>query len=297
MQSKERCATFSITIQNSKTMIKFISGFTLTALLFMAACNETDDIVPSTSTDTSVELTTSEDISNIQYMGQEVDLLVDEIADTRDPGDCPDITLEYPRGKFPNTITIAFGDSCVRRHDHVLSGNIIVQISAPKHEEGATRTITFDDFTIDGVVHAGSRTITNTGVDDEGNITLSKEVDVQLEFPTGETAIWQANYIVQQTQGGSTPVKLDDAFRITGGGNGVNRNGHAYEVTITEPLVHFMSCRWLISGIISNEVTIEGEVQTHSVYFGYPAGECDNLALVSLADGTEKEIRIRRRWW
>jgi len=278
-------------------MIKRISFFTFASLLLFAACNESDDVKPSGTTDVEVELTTSEDISNIQYMGQEIDLLVDEIADTRDPGDCPEITLAYPRGKFPNTITIDFGDSCVRRHDHVLSGSIVVELSAPRHEEGATRTVTFDGFAVDGIVHSGTRNVTTVAVDDEGNLTRIKEVDVQLEFPTGEVATWQASYTIEQTQGGSTPAFFDDAFSITGSGSGINRNGNEFTVTISEPLVHHIACRWLISGIITNEVNVEGEVRTHSINFGYPAGECDSLALVTLSDGTQKEIRVRRRWW
>lgn len=278
-------------------MIKRISFFAFASLIFLAACNETDDVTPSATTDVDVELTTSEDISNIQYTGQEIDLLVDEIADTRDPGDCPEITMANPRGKFPNTITIDFGDSCVRRHDHVLSGIIVVELSAPRDEVGASRTVTFDGFAIDGIVHSGTRTVTTIAVDNEGNVSRSKEVDVQLEFPTGEITTWQASYIIEQTQGGSTPALFDDAFRITGSGSGINRNGHEFTLTISEPLVHHIACRWLISGIITTEVNIEGELRTHSINFGYPAGECDNLALVTVSDGSEKEIRIRRRWW
>ena len=277
-------------------MIRQISILVFAMFAFLIACNKSDEVNP-TNVDTSNAIATTEDIANVQYLEEEVDLEVEEITDTRDPGDCPEITSLLPKGEFPNTITIDFGDSCVRRNDHVFSGIIIVEVTGPKNEAGSVRTITYDGFAIDGILHTGSRTITITGVDDEGNVTLTKDVDIQLEFPNGQTATWISSRTMQQTEGGSTPYRYDDSWIITGSTEGVNRNGDNFTAEITEQLVVSSACRWLISGIITTEVTVENEVQTHSINFGYPSGDCDNLALVTLSNGDEKVIRVRRRWW
>ena len=109
------------------------------------------------------------------------------------------------------------------------------------------------------------------------------------------TTIRTVNYTIQQIAGGDTDERIDDVFEITGSAEGVNRRGHAYTATITEPLIRQRDCRWLVDGTIEFTVTTETETLTRTIDYGYPNGECDNRALVTLNDGTEKVIKVRLR--
>ena len=278
-------------------MIKHISFFGLVLAIFLSSCNDSQDVTPVQTSD--ADLVTSEDVTTIEYLQNELEETVDEIMETRGPGDdCVTFTLTNPPGEFPNTLIIDFGDGCEGPRGHVKSGMIIVEQSAPMAELGAERVVSFKDFFVDNVQVTGSKTLTNTAVDTEGNITLVRSSSLELLFPNGQSVSHTANFTIQQVAGGSTDERFDDIFEITGSAEGVNRFGHSYTATITEPLIRDRSCRWLTDGVIELQVTIEGEVFTRTIDYGHPDdGACDNLALVTLNDGSEKTIRIHRRWW
>ena len=278
-------------------MIKNISFFGLVLAILLSSCNDSKDVTPVQIRD--ADLVTSEDITTIEYLQNELEETVDGIMEIRDPGDsCVTFTLLNPQGEFPNTLIIDFGGGCEGTNGHVKSGMIIVEQSAPMNEPGAIRIVSFKNFFVDSVQVAGTKSLTNTGVDTDGNITLVRSSEIELIFPNGMMASRIVNFTIQQVAGADTDQRFDDVFEITGSAEGVNRHGHAYTATITDPLVRRRNCRWLVDGVIVLEVTIEGEVFSRSIDYGHPNdGECDRLALVTLNDGTEKTIRIHRRWW
>ena len=112
---------------------------------------------------------------------EETEVLVDALLDAHDPmDDCPLITFKQPRGTFPNTLTIDFGDNCVGPYGHVRKGSIVVEISAPLDEAGASRSITTVDFMIDGLLIVGSTVLTNQGYDADQNVSFSRFTSIQF---------------------------------------------------------------------------------------------------------------------
>ncbi len=241
--------------------------------------------------------TSSEDVTT----NQSIDLIAEDEADSfvfnfadngvaQDRG-CGVVTYQKPKGTFPNVITIDFGTGCTDLNGREKKGKLVVNVSGDMKLKGSSRTITPDNFFVDGVQVEGSRTLTNTGTDLNGFLCFTRVVDNQkLTFPGGAVASWSSATKLCQTEGGGTKERLDDVFSITGSSNGVNRKGVAFNAEITEALIKKTACPWFVQGKsklsdANREVTID-----------YGDGSCDKKAVVTLPNGTTKEIQIRR-WW
>ena len=275
--------------------MKKILGFAAFALLLaLTACQQDNSVEPTT-----IDLVSVEDENTLEYIDNTLDEMIDQVVETRDPGnDCLEITFLNPPGQFPNKVTFDFGDGCEGPHGHELSGKIVVKQSAPMGEPGAIRTVYHDDFSIDGVIISGTRRVENVSAGEETGLVFIRTIDITLTFPNGMTANRSGEQTITQVEGMETDVRFDDVFEITGQVTGTTRNGNTYTSIITEPLIRRLNCRWLTDGVVEHELTTSTEVLTRTIDFGYPNdGECDNLALVTLPDGTEKEIKIHRKWW
>ena len=66
-------------------MIKHISFFGLVLAILLSSCNDSQDVTPVQISD--ADLVTSEDITTIEYLQNELEETVDGIMETRDPGD------------------------------------------------------------------------------------------------------------------------------------------------------------------------------------------------------------------
>lgn len=234
-------------------------------------------------------IVTAEDISAAEDYGAQVDLDADQAVEERGGGSCPTVTFAQPEGTWPNTITIDYGAACTRPDGRVLSGKIIVSQTAEMNMAGAVRTVTFENFKIDGTQLEGTRTRVNNGKNADGlwNFTVTG-ANMKLSFEDGTTVTWDKTRTSTLTRGGNTLTYLDDVWSSTGSATGVNRNGVALTATITEPLIKRASCRWITSGVI--EFSSNG--RTRMLDFG--DGTCDRLGTLTLANGDTYTVRLRR---
>lgn len=235
-------------------------------------------------------IVTAEDISAAEDYGAQVDLDADQAIQERGGGgSCPTVTFAQPEGTWPNTITIDYGAACTRPDGRVLSGKIVINQTAEITAAGAVRTITFENFKIDGTQLEGTRTRTNNGKNANGhwNFTVTGE-NMKLSFEDGATITWDKTRTSTLIQGGNTLTYLDDVWSSTGSATGVNRNGTAFTMTITSPLVKRAVCRWISSGVI--EFSSNG--RTRTLDFG--DGTCDRFGTLTLANGDTYSIRLRR---
>jgi hypothetical protein len=280
--------------------MKTIKWLALSALflgVLFTACKKDED-TQLTQAETQQMIVASEDQTVSEDFYEDVDYQVDWAIETRDGGgtglpDCPVVTIEPADGSYPRTITIDFGDGCNGGLDgRFRKGQIIINQSAAFHVEGAVRVATLQDYFVDDAHIEGTRTWVNEGFDAQGNVTFSRTVEGgKITFPDGSQSTWQSNYTLMQVEGGGTPlILLDNVFETTGSGSGVNRNGKAYTVEITSPLVKKRICVWIVAGAI--ELTVDGK----TVSLDYGNGICDNKATLTLPNGTQHEILVRR-WW
>ncbi len=258
----------------------------LVAITFTACDKNADQL----SDEDSVTMT-AEDAAVMEDMVADVEEQVDYNVEFRSgDDDCPTVTVEPDDGSFPKTITIDFGDGCEGPNGKVRAGQIIVTQTAPMHQAGAQRSVTFQNFSIDGVQIEGTKTLTNNGPNDEGQPTFTREVSgFVMTFPDGTSSSFDATWTRTWIEGYDTDLWLDDVFAITGSASGVNRQGVAFSSEIIEPLIKKRICPWIVAGV--KQVT-KGD-QTFSIDYG--DGACNRWATLTLPNGETKEIKLR--WW
>jgi hypothetical protein len=88
------------------------------------------------------------------------------------------------------------------------------------------------------------------------------------------------------TAGANTKnLLIDDEYTITGNGSGVNRKGNAYTLTIQDPLVVKIACKYITQGIIefvNSKKTLE---------IDYGNGSCDDDATITI-NGVTYNIKL-----
>ncbi len=268
-------------------------------LVFLFTACQKDEIAEPI--ESNVELTSSEDIILIQNIVEEIDYLeeetslstatTEEITPRSVENDCATITVAPEDRSFPRTITINFGEGCEGPRGHVLQGIIDITISDSLYLPGSTRTLSFDNFFVDGAQIEGTRTLINLGKDAEGNLSRSRDVALTITFPDNTQAKWTASHTLVQIEGGMTPRLLaDDVFQLTGSSSGTNRKGGSYNASIIDPLMKNRKCPWIQSGM--RTITINGTTCT----IDYGSGLCDLFATVTLESGESKRILIQP-WW
>ncbi len=268
-------------------IMKWLTASALVLAVLFTACKKDEPTALLTE-----QITAAEDQTAANDLYEDVDDQVDEAIETRGGGeDCPTVTIMPADGSYPRTMTIDFGiDGCTGLDGRIRKGQIVVNLTDTLSNEGAVRTATFVDFYVDDAHLEGTRTLTNLGLDTNGNQTFSRTVvGGKITYPNGESATWEANHSITLVEGADTHSLLDNVWEITGGATGVNRNGKSFTTEITTPLVRKRICRWAVEGI--KILTINSKTLT----IDYGDGTCDRKATVTGTNGNSREILIR--WW
>ena len=259
--------------------------FAATAMLF-ASCEKDNESTDSTAT------TIQEDDLASNYF-DEVDNEADELTyqntvrsidEARvDSGSRSVTVVTNNDGSKTKTVTYT---SWINPHGNqsiIKNGKIIINIVGKPAETTFIRTITFENFTINGALIEGTKTITKTA---QYQFTISCD-NGKITFPDGKT--YTRSYTRTRTwvAGYDTPFFVwDDIFTIEGSASGINRNGKEYTHTIVNPLQIKRNCRFIVSG------TISIAVDAKTITLDYGTGTCDNIATITYNDKTT-EIKLR----
>ncbi len=246
------------------------------------------------------------ELAYTQHLATDVEETADEATIAPPPPgmeslkDCADISAEQDKGVFPNTITIDFGDGCSGRDGKERSGKVIVEISDSLHNPGAIRTVTFEDYFVDGVQISGSKSWENLGIDENGLLSVAKIANLTFTFPDGtssslnsERTVTKSTQFVKYRDAGKWKkriVRFKGTVEVSGSATGTNREGISFSAVIIEPLVKNQNCLWFGSGIV--ELTRDDQTRI----LDYGDGACNNAAMVTFDDGTSKEINIKPFW-
>jgi hypothetical protein len=276
-----------------KKILFFLPAFLFVSLA-LTSCRKDDDTNNNVS---STAQAIAEDIVSHNDLGEQSELELDELIPdnlTNDGADdrnnCATITYAQPKGTWPNTITIDYGTGCTKA-SVTFKGKIIAQQTNKMTVAGAVRTITYENFFVEDVQVGGTKTVTNTGLNAAGQPTFTRTGNETLTFPDGSTATRSINHTRTMTQGFGTPARADDVWTININDSGTNRKGNPYTVTSTTPLSRKVVCPWMSAGVL----TFINEGKTRTLDFG--DGTCNRDAVLTLADGSVKEVKIRHRWW
>lgn len=191
---------------------------------------------------------------------------------------CATVTIDTV--STPHLITIDFGSTnCVCNDGRTRRGKILLSYSGRYRESGTVISISFNNYFVNDNQLTGTKTITNQGLNNAGNLVYKIDVNGQvIKANGGGTISWTSSRQREWTAGANTPlVWSDDAYSITGTASGTNASGKSYTINITKPLVRKMSCRWFESGTL--DVTPEGK-PTRTLDYGSTG--CDANATVTI---------------
>lgn len=201
-------------------------------------------------------------------------------------GICPDLSVTSTNGGYPRTMTIDYGDSLALENGHVLSGKIIIVLSAAPFVSGSTRQITYENFCTDSVCLSGTSVKTRTN---DAQRKFTENCDLTVTLADGSTIHRVEEHVRTWVAGFETEFNpTDDVIELTGKVVVSTSTGNEYSKIITTPLVKTGECKFITKGIIEFKNS-EGKFAT----LDYGTGDCDNKATRTTADGT-KEIGLGR---
>jgi len=160
--------------------------------------------------------------------------------------------------------------------------------SAPWKEEGAKRTVTFDNHFVNGIKVEGTQTVSNDGLKN-GNQTFTWKGNITLTKPDNSTVTRNETRTREYLDGFYTPGDLtDDVIQVTGSSRVTKSDHSAYGRTILVPLIRKGDCDFITFGII--EIS---KSETDKFTLDYGNGDCDDKAIVSR--GTKsREIILKK---
>ena len=211
---------------------------------------------------------------------------------------CPVISIITEGSFWPRTIIVDYGEGCdVSRNqfkERIRKGKIIIKVSGPMWEEGSSREVTFEDFSVNDFKIEGRRTVSNEGTWEEGEYEGLHYFSVLLEggqvtTPEGQVITREVSRTRTFVEGFDTRWDTrDDKWHINGVATGINRIGLAYTREITSPLWKEIGCRFITHGTI----LIQAEGRPDAI-LDYGDGTCDPEATITI-NGETYKIRLRR---
>ena len=182
----------------------------------------------------------------------------DGFMDNDENKNCPSYTLINTNNTDQDTMIIDFGNGnpvCIS-YGNIKSGKIIIIYTGKYSAALSVMTTTFDNYHVNNNLVQGERIVTNKGINSNGNIWFTIEVNNASINTSSGTINWESSREREWVEGSTTPFGiLDDKYSITGHASGNGVNGNSFTMSITEPLHVDLGC--LPSCIIkSGEATI-----------------------------------------
>ena len=205
---------------------------------------------------------------------------------------------------FERIITFDFGVAgCATGDGRIRSGKIIAYRMGSYRGIGSITVITTDDYIVDGYEVKGTKTVTNLGKNSLNQQQYSVSVSGEIITLDSKTITWNSERVRTWIEGANTWFFgtlnndgsidslywfgvngiYDDVWEITGSGDGVNRNGRAFDVDITTPI----KAQWCQPYIEVTEGVIEiqpADLKLRTVDFG--DGICDNRGSAAIGNNS-----------
>lgn len=282
----------------------------LTFILF--SCQNTADLNPSTADDDIVlksaeiaenDILTDAVAEELNYEAElfsEAEHLLRRLAKFRghhnilrdrsyhkyEEGYAPEVSIDTAETGYPIVITIDYGDSTIFKNGRIVSGIVEIEISAERGTDGATRTITYNNCTVDSVGIDGMSVETFNG---DNETTRMFTTSSEITFVLGDTLeiVRTGNHVRNWLAGVETEDHADDEIEKTGQTTVVTSTGNAWERNIVEPLLRLGDCRHYVQGTVE---LVQNDIVLATLDFG--DGACDELAYLTV-DGETIEVELQ----
>jgi hypothetical protein len=271
----------------------------LSLVIFISACKkENPKPVGDNDTSTSIENAMADaaynDVANIAdeaYTGN-----VSSYKRGIPPvflSNCASVTFDTATS--PKSFTIDFGTTnCLCNDVNYRRGKINVAYQGFYRDSASTHTITFDNYYVNNNKIDGSKTVTNKGRNNNGNLTFDIVVNGVITwdsayFGSVSASTYTANRTREWSEGESTMIWTDDVYLISGTQSGVTHTGNTYTANTISPLKKEIGYRHITDGTLA--FTPQSKF-TRYINYGYPNGDWDNLAQVTI-NGYTYVIQLR----
>lgn len=249
--------------------------------LFFTACSQ-EQAVPDTviseadqaivEADAAVEAEYA-DLETIATEG--VDLAEGDSENASVITSCVTLTLDTAQ----QLLTIDFGTGCVGPDGKTRAGRLLVRYDRRMWRPAAFRSITPDSFYVDGVKVEGNLTHTNVSPSLQDPITIQAVLTGgKVTWPNGDVATrsYERTYLWDRA---ANPTQ--DRLLVSGGGQGVSRNGTAYTVTIDSELVFRRACRYQGYRLPAEGILIIQRSGQDDLTVDFGGGTCDHEVTLS----------------
>jgi len=179
----------------------------------------------------------------------------------------------------PKVLTVDYGSSnCTCNDGKTRRGKIITTFTGAYAAPGTVITHTTDNYYVNDVKFDGTKTITNVGLNNNGQPHFNIQINGTVTMTTGEVVQYSSSRVRTWTQGYSTWLTyMDDEYDITGTANATYSTGGGYTCQTTAPIHLKVGCPFPVSGKL--EITPSSKpVRT----IDYGSGTCDNTFTVTV---------------
>jgi len=191
-------------------------------------------------------------------------------------------------GEYPKTLTLDFGTGCTSADGIMRKGKLIYVFSDVLLLPGATASVTFDQYVVNGYGILGTYSITNNSSDQ--GISISTQVtNGIITYPNQTNYHYSANRSYVMTAGSATPFDItDDVYSVSGNSSFSASDGSSLVCNITTPLIKPVACHNVTTGVVS---FVYDQVVNGTLDFG--TGACDNLATLKIGANITKTVILR----
>jgi hypothetical protein len=289
--------------------MKNVSTLLVAVVLFLGSCSKSDE----TSFTTQDNQVVNNDAATESIQEETSDLATSALNSADAAGRveedvrlaCATISVETnPYTKTSGSVSINFDRSpsgadnengCTDPALNVRKGSITVTWTGGRwFMSGSSHTITFNNYSINGVKITGTRTVTNVSTPNSP-LTWNISGTLTSTWPDLTTATRTVNRTRQWVRSATIAddkVIISQTAGTASAASGTNRYGKAYTVKITTPLEYGTLCLLTKKVYLPSkgvkEVTVDSKVYT--VDFG--TGTCDNTFTVTF-NGKSKEFTAK----
>jgi len=178
-------------------------------------------------------------------------------------------------------LKIDFGTGVTDARGNLRKGLILLEHVGQWNAEGASWTITFSGYSINGISIEGTRKVTVVSVTDLVTTLEVELIDGKITWPDGSVATRSCHHVRQRVLNSN---HLLDRLIVYGTAQGTFRNGRGYSIEILEELVYDRSCA--DAGVF---IAVQGKKLVkhgaRELTIDYGDGTCDNIVTLTNKSG------------
>jgi len=240
--------------------MKSIYLFVGISILALTSCKKRWDNDQSALVNLKIENAFDEmtNISDQAITGTMVYYKSGEVITTK-PGEKPVLTktpcnviITLDTTSSPKVLTVDYGTTnCDCNDGKTRRGKIITSFTGAYLAPGTVITHTTDNYYVNDIKIDGSKTVTNMGLNNNGQPYFNVEIDGQATLTSGTVVDYVSSRVRTWDSGYATPLnRMDDIYDISGSATATYSTGGGYSANTTSPVRVQVGCSFPTQGVI-----------------------------------------------